>query len=451
MAGATSRLRLLVVDDSADTRELLLRNLASQGYDVVAAADVPEALRVLDSGHVDLVITDYKMPGTSGLDLVKYVRDNLKDTEIMMITGYPSVEGAVAAVKSGAEEYLSKPFTREELLASVTRAIEKLRLRQSGSAHLERRVATTLGLVGESAAMQEVFRAIARVAGSLSPALILGENGTGKRLIARAIHDSSTLSKATFVTVNCLDYPEDQFERLFRGQVLEPAQGRVEIQAGWLGLADGGTLYLEEITELPHVAQTVVAHALEEKAYRPLGATQSTRLNLRLLVGASRDLRVLVNRGTFREDLFIRLTMQTIAVPTLQERDNDVLLLAGHFLDRFSRELGRRVPRFSDHALEAVKNYPWPGNVTELQNLMHRLVSKADLETIDVPDLPPSMRAGMFQKAILNRSLAELELEHIRNVIANVGGNKTQAAEILGITRKTLREKLKHSDRRKSS
>ncbi|MDD4051683.1 MAG: sigma-54 dependent transcriptional regulator [candidate division Zixibacteria bacterium] len=443
MARNNSKGRLLIVDDSADTRELLQRILSSQGYEVLGAVGVAEALKLLEGTRVDLVITDLKMPGISGLDLVRHIRENLKESEVMMITGYPSVEGAVAAVKSGAEEYLPKPFTREELLAAVDRVMEKLALRRVGSIQIDRRIADTLGIVGESEAMQKVLKAVSKAAAGATPVLVTGEYGTGKELIARAIHYSGSRAEAPFVTVNCMGNPDEYCEKQLYGYRQSTGAGAMETRMGFLQFAEGGTLYLKEVSNLSYAMQTKLFRLLEDRQYREIGSADVRPTNFQVIADSDKNLRALVDKGAFREDLFIRLSMNTISVPALRERGNDVVLLARHYLTKLSKEIGRPVPRFSDHALEVLKNYSWPGNIGELQNLIQRLVTETDGDVIDVPDFPAPMRYSVLGTTGLNRSLAEMEIEHIRNVIASVGGNKTQAAEILGITRKTLREKLK--------
>ena len=397
-----------------------------------------------------MVITDLKMPGISGLDLVRHIRENLKDSEVMMITGYPSVEGAVAAVKSGAEEYLPKPFTREELLAAVDRVMEKLALRRVGNVPVDRRIADTLGVVGESEAMQKVLKAVSKAAAGTTPVLITGEYGTGKELVARAIHYSGPRAGAPFVTINCMGNPEEYCERQLFGYRQSAGAGATETRMGFLQFAEGGTLYLKEVSNLSYAMQTKIFRLLEDRQFRAIGSADVRPINFQVIADSDKDLRALVNKGAFREDLFIRLSMNTIFVPALRDRDNDVVLLARHYLTKLSKEIGRSAPRFSDHALEVLRNYSWPGNIGELQNLIQRLAAETDSDVIDVPDFPAPMRYSVLGTTGLNRSLAEMEIEHIRNVIVSVGGNKTQAAEILGITRKTLREKLKQRARPKA-
>jgi DNA-binding NtrC family response regulator len=442
MTGGSTKNRLLVVDDSHDTRELLQRNLSSQGYEVVTAGDVKTALRILESAQVDLVITDLKMPGASGLQLVQHVKEHVKGTAVIMITGYPSVEGAVAAVKSGAEEYLTKPFTQQELFAVVGRVMATRGLPKAGRVQHTRQIANPLGIVGESKAMREVLDAVSRAAATANPVLITGERGTGTPLLARAIHYTSPRAAAPFVVVHCGGVPEEILERQLFGEAAETSAAGTESRAGFLLLAGDGTLFLHDISELPYGIQARLVRALEENAFRAVGSTRAHTIAFRLIAASHRDLRPLVGRGLFRDDLFLRLSATTIAVPAVRERGNDALLLAEHFLRRFASELGRPVPSFSPRAVEAVTRYSWPGNVAELQNCIQQLVSTTSTGIIDVSALPEPMRYWLRATPGVNRSLAEVEADYIRNVLASVGGNKTRAAEILGINRKTLREKL---------
>ncbi len=435
--------RLLIVDDVPDTLEVLERNLTRQGFQVYTATSVAQAVRLLEAAPVDLVITDLKMPSSSGLDLVRHVRENLKNTEVMMITGYPSIEGAVQAVKSGAEEYLPKPFTQEELLAAVRGALAKLHLRREGHAAGPRPQTALPGLLGESAPMRKVFDAIHKAAGTSATVLITGESGTGKELVARAIHYGSPRAAAPFVPVNCGGIPEQLLESELFGHMKGAFTGATETRAGFFQTAEGGTILLDEVSEMSLAMQVKLLRVMQDKEICMVGSTRPRTVDVRILAATNMDLPGLVGKGAFREDLFYRLNVIAIAIPPLRERDRDVLLLANQFAAKFAKEYGKDPPEFSDNALSVLKTYPWPGNVRELENLVQRLVVMSDGPVLDVPDLPPVMRFSALKEPSLNRTLAEVEAEHIRNVLANVGGNKTRAAEILGIDRKTLREKLK--------
>jgi DNA-binding NtrC family response regulator len=443
MAPSIEKEHILVVDDAPNTLEVLRRNLESQGYKVFTAPGVVEAIKFLESTPVDLVITDLKMPKVSGLDLVRHVRENLKETEVMMITGYATVEGAVRAVKTGAEEYLPKPFTDEELFSAVRRSLDKLHARRAGLAKEHQAPRDTYGILGESAEIQKVLEAIVKVSPTSATVLITGESGTGKELVARAIHYSSPRAAAPFVPVNCGGIPEQLLESELFGYVKGAFTGATESRAGFFQTADGGTIFLDEISDTSPSMQIKLLRVLQDKEVCMVGARRARKVDVRILAATNKDLFSLVKKGAFREDLFFRLNVITIPVPPLRQRDNDILLLAHYFAVKFAGELGKPMPRFSDKALQVLRTYDWPGNVRELENVIQRLVVMTDGDIIEVPDMPPLMRFSALRETGLHRTLAEVEAEYIHNVLASVDGNKTQAAKILGIDRKTLREKLK--------
>lgn len=444
MKPAMERERLLVVDDSPATLEMLQRTLSARNYRVWMASSVSEAIHILSQNPVDLVITDLKMPGESGLDLIRHVRENLKKTEVMMITGYPSIESAVQAVKTGAEEYLSKPFTDEELLAAVGRAIEKLHRRLAAEEPGLAAPAKTLGLIGESEALQKVFYSIAKAASTRATVLLSGESGTGKEMVARAIHyGSPKRGSAPFVPVNCGAIPETLLESELFGHVRGAFTGATETRAGFFQTADGGTIFLDEISEMSPAMQVKLLRVLEDKKVCMVGSSRYQDVNVQIISATNKDLLLLVKKGSFREDLFFRLNVIAIEIPPLRERGEDILLLIRHFVAKYSRELGRTAPQFTEPALDILRNYHWPGNVRELENVIQNLVVMTDGDRIEVPDLPSLMRFSALQKIGFHRPLAEVEAEYIRNVLSGVKGNKTEAAKILGIDRKTLREKLK--------
>lgn len=434
---------LLVVDDSPATLEVLRRNLTDRGFRVFAAPGAEAALEILEREAIDLVITDMKMPRVSGLELVRHVRENHRDVEVMMITGFASIQGAVEAVKSGAEEYLAKPFTDEELFAAVDRSLGRLRdrrRRQAGALHTPR---TPTGLLGNSDAMAGVFRAISRAAGTSATVLITGESGTGKELVARAIHYTGPRAASPFVPVNCGGIPETLLESELFGHVKGAFTGAVDSRAGFFQTAEGGTIFLDEVGEMSPTMQVKLLRVLQDKRVCMVGSTKPRDVDLRIIAATNRELLPLVKRGAFREDLYYRLNVLPIALPPLRERGDDVVLLVQHFLERFSREQGRSVPSLSPRALDALRAYPWPGNVRELENVVQRLVVMSDGDTIDASDLPTLMRFSIDRSQGASRTLAEVEAEHIRAVLAASDGNKSRAARTLGIDRKTLREKLK--------
>jgi DNA-binding NtrC family response regulator len=443
MTKSEKKERILIVDDAPETLEVLQRNLTSKGYHVYTAPGVDDALRVLDAGQIDLVITDYKMPRVSGLDMVRHVRENFKDTEIMMITGYASIGGAVEAVKFGAEDYLAKPFTDVELFKAVEHALNKLKVRRSARAGPDREISETYGLLGESNAIRKVFDVIGKAAKTLATVLITGESGTGKELVARAIHYRSQRASAPFVPVNCGGIPEGLLESELFGHVKGAFTGATETRAGFFQTADGGTIFLDEIGETSVAMQVKLLRVLQDKEVCMVGDAKPRKVDVRIVAATNKDLRSLVRKGLFREDLFFRLSVITMAIPPLAERAKDVLILAQHFITKFAREMDKPPIRLSEGVLRAFENYDWPGNVRELENVVQRLVVMTDGDIVDAPDLPSLMRFSAPRRNQLHRKLAEVEREYVRNVLASVRGNKTRAAEILGIDRKTLREKLK--------
>lgn len=433
--------RILIVDDSLDTLEVIGRNLKSKMYKVFSAGSVDEAIKILGKMPIDLVVTDMKMPRLSGLDLVRYIKENFKDTEVMMITGYPSVEGAVAAVKTGAEEYLAKPFTDEELLLTVKRSLDKLRAKKATGKRLKK--ISFQGIIGSSSVMQKVFRSIEKAALIGATVLISGESGTGKELVARAVHYNSSRSSAPFVPVNCGGIPETLLESELFGHVKGAFTGATESRAGFFQTADGGTIFLDEISNTGLFMQAKLLRVLEDKQVYMVGASRPRKVDLRILAATNKNLSELVKNKVFREDLFYRLNVVSIFLPPLRERGDDITLLIYHFADKFAKEVGKPIPRFSDKALRILKNYSWPGNVRELENVIQHIIVMNDCDLIDVPDLPEHMRFSVLPQKDINKTLEEAQTEYIRDVFMGANKNITKAAKILNIDRKTLREKLK--------
>lgn len=433
--------RILVVDDAPDTLELIQRNLSSEGYGVFTAGDVAEAIKLLESAAVDLVITDMKMPEVSGFDLIRHVRENSPDTEMMMITGYPSVPDAVKAVKTGAEEYLPKPFTDEELLSAVERVLNKLRLRRKARGVESEVKSTYHGLIGESKAMRVINDEIGKAATTDATVLISGESGTGKELVARAVHYASDRASAPFIPVNCGAIPSELMESELFGYVKGAFTGARETRAGFFQTADGGTIFLDEISETSQSMQVKLLRVLQDKEIYMVGSRRPQKPDVRIEAATNKDLFSLVEKTVFRDDLYYRLAVITIDVPPLRDRGDDIILLTSHFLAKYAKELEKPAPELSDGVIDIIKGYNWPGNVRELENFIQRLVVMSESDTIDVQDLPSLMRFRAPGKSGLNRTLEEVEAEHIANVLGSVNGNKTKAAEILDIDRKTLRKK----------
>ncbi|MFP4458884.1 MAG: sigma-54-dependent transcriptional regulator [Candidatus Zixiibacteriota bacterium] len=433
--------KLLIVDDSVDTLEILRRNLSKGDYEIYTATSVKEALAFLDTMQVDLVITDLKMPEVSGMELVRFINENLENTQIMMITGYASLDSAIEAVKTGAEEYLPKPFTIEELKAAVEGVLKKLHDRRKAH-QIEGPMKSRFGLVGESKPMQKIFRIIQKAASVDATVLITGESGTGKELVSRAIHYSSSREQSPFVPVNCGGIPEELLESELFGHVKGAFTGASETRAGFFQTADGGSILLDEIGETSKSMQVKLLRALQDKQITMVGSRKPHKVDVRIIAATNKNLMDMVSKGTFRDDLFYRLNVINIEIPPLRERGDDILLLTNNFLERYSKEIGRKTPVLSDDVIKIFKHYEWPGNVRELENILKRLVVMAEGDIIETTDLPQHMRFCISPNSGIDRTLKEVEAEHIRNVMAYTNGNKTHAAKILEIDRKTLRSKI---------
>jgi two-component system, NtrC family, response regulator HydG len=436
---------ILIIDDSPDTLEIIARNLSERGYRLLTATSAGEGLALLEDNNVDLVITDLKMPKVDGMEVIHHIKDNYTATEVMMITGYATVAGAVEAVKLGAEEYLAKPFTEDELNAAVERALCKLehkRFRKSPRTETE----SFHGLYGKTPGMTRVFEMITKVAPTPATVLITGESGTGKELIARAIHYRSPRAAEPFVTINCGAIPENLLESELFGYVKGAFTGAEKSRAGFFQTAHQGTIFLDEISETSLSMQVKLLRVLQEKEICMVGSSKSIPVDVRIIAATNKNLKDLIDKGLFREDLFYRLNVISIDVPPLRSRKEDIPILAEIFLHKYADSYGKAPVTMTERAEHALVRYEWPGNVRELENIMQRLVIIAGGGEIDVPDLPEIMHFSVRSGKRELKPLAELEKEQILATLEHTGNNKTQAAEILGIDRKTLREKLQRMD-----
>lgn len=430
---------ILIVEDNPDTLQMIARKLKAQGWAVSTASDVSIALPILEYERIDLVLTDYKMPQVTGLELIKHLRSHYGNLPVIMITGYPSIEGAVEAVKVGAEEYLSKPFTDEELLSAVQKAIDKLRLKKKSEQSV---VANPYGLIGNSQPMQELYTRIRKSTTNSATVLIQGESGTGKELVARAIHYHSRVGKAPFVPVNCGAIPESLLEAELFGYLKGSFTGASETRAGYFLTADGGSIFLDEISETSLSMQVKLLRVLQDKQVFMIGSKTPRKVNVRVIAATNKDLPLLVKQGGFRDDLYFRLNVLPIDIPSLREHADDIIPLALHFLEKYSAENSLKPPTLGEDAMASFMSYAWPGNVRELENLIYRLVILCEGQKIEVSDLPDYMKFTLNRSSDLSRSLKQVEEEHIKAVLASVQGNKSLAAKILGIDRKTLYNKL---------
>ena len=348
---------ILVVDEAPTAVDILRRNLETKAYRVLAASNVADAISILETAAVDLVVTDYKMPKVSGLDLIRHIRENFYGTEVIMVTGYASVKGAVEAVKMGAEEYLPKPYTDTELFAAVDKALKKQELRSIVQARKIGCKPDSHGMIGQSRPVRKMLREIEKASRSAATVLVLGESGTGKELVARAVHYGSSRASAPLVPVNCGAIPEKLLESELFGYVKGAFTGANESRAGFFQTADGGTILLDEVNEMSPSMQVKLLRVLQDKQVCMVGARKTQKIDVRIIASSNKDLRALVDKGAFREDLFFRLNVITITAPPLRERSGDIAALMAHFAGKFAAELGKAAPVFSDDVVRAFMSY----------------------------------------------------------------------------------------------
>ncbi|MDD4309096.1 MAG: sigma-54 dependent transcriptional regulator [Candidatus Cloacimonetes bacterium] len=435
--------QILVVDDNLDTLNILNRKLSSHGFTVTTVNDVSSALAVLETSQVDIVLTDYKMPKITGLELIRHLRAHYSQIPVIMLTGYPSIEGAVEAVKVGAEQYLSKPFTDNELFTAIEQALTKCKHKINNN---KLRLSNPYGIIGVSPQMQDLFSMIQKCTTNNATVLIHGESGTGKELVARAIHYHSHKNKAPFVPVNCGAIPESLLEAELFGYMKGSFTGATETRAGYFITADGGSIFLDEISETSLSMQVRLLRVLQDKQVHMIGSKTPRQINIRIIAATNKDLPLLVKQGGFREDLYFRLNVLPIYIPPLREHPEDIIPLVRHFSEKYASENTTKTPEFSEAAIQSLLSYAWPGNVRELENLVYRMVILIEGRDIDVQDLPNYMKFTLHHQQNLQRPLRVIEAEYIRNVLASVEGNKSIAAKILGIDRKTLYNKLNELD-----
>jgi DNA-binding NtrC family response regulator len=444
-----ARAVILVVDDDAAMCEFLKEELEREGFAVEVANGGRAGLERVKRGGVDLVVSDVRMPDLDGLDLLREVRALDPSLHVIIITGFGSIDTAIRAVKLGAYDFLVKPFEIDRLLPTIDKALAERALR-SEVVRLREEVSRRDrldNLIGRSPAMQEVFNLIRRVAGSQASVLITGDSGTGKELVARAIHAHGPRKARPFVAMNCSAIPETLLEsELFGYARGAHSTARLDRQ-GLLVEADGGTLFLDEIAEMPLPLQPKLLRVLQDGEVRPLGTNKVERVDVRVIAATNRDLAAHLREGHLREDLYYRLNVVQIHLPPLRARSEDVLPLAEHFLARSAARAGKSLRGFSESAKKIMLAYPFPGNVRELENMVERAVALAEGELIGPDDLPPVMRERRSQDRLATAvaqglTLDQLEREYIERVLESEGGNKTRAALRLGLDRKTLYRKL---------
>jgi len=444
MTALLQKENILLVDDDIDILELLQRHLKSMNYHTYKAVSVKEALYILKDTEIDLLVTDINMPEIDGLELVKYVTEHYPDMPKLVVTGFPSVEDASNVIKHGATDYLTKPFTKAELEIAVKKAFAS---KPNGQTFKRPPKPTQAangfdGMIGTSQSFQKVTQIIERVKDNRATVLVSGESGTGKELVARAIHYSGKFARAPFIAVNCGAIPEGLLEAELFGYTKGAFTGANENRDGFFQAANQGTIFLDEIGNAPLGVQNRLLRVLQEKEVTKVGSQKAEKLEVRVIAATNSDLEELIRKKTFREDLFYRLSVVTIEVPPLRERPSDIPLLVEKFLQKYGVEYKDRFVRISDEALEVLKRYSWPGNIRELENVVQRAVIMCD-GVIALQHLPDTLKYKIEFPKQGFKTLQEKEREYIEEVLLSTRGNKTKAAEILGINRKTLREKLK--------
>jgi len=439
---------ILVVEDEEKMRELLQKILLTEGYLVQTASNGSAALSMIEEHSFDIVLTDVKMPGLGGIELLKAVRGISKETYVIIMTAFGTIDSAVEAMKQGAYDYISKPFKMDEIRILMNKILDEKALRHEVNSlrrEVNRRYQYS-NIIGKSKGMQEIFELIERVSDGKSTVLIQGRSGTGKELVAKAIHYNGPRKDKPFMAVNCSAIPETLLESELFGHVKGAFTGAVTTKTGLFEEADGGTLFLDEIGDLSLSMQVKLLRVLQEREIKPVGGTESKKIDIRLITATHQDLAEKIRQGTFREALYYRLNVINIIIPPLKDRPEDIPLLARHFLNLYAKENNRSGMTVSREVLEAFINYPWTGNVRELENIIERAVILCKGNEITLEDLPPHFlkesRESLEKTDLSSLSLDEVEKEHIQRVLESVGGHKMKAAEILKIDRRTLYRKL---------
>ena len=465
------RKQVLIVDDEPNLRKILAAQLSRDGYDVLLAEDGEQGLATLREHHVDLVVTDLRMPKVDGMTLLREALKDQPELPIVMITAHGTVDTAVEALKLGAFDYLTKPFDKDEVRQVVAKA---LRTRQLADVEVTPTVTgkdipgAPFGIIGHSPGLTELFGVLERVADSPTTVLITGESGTGKELVARALHDHSSRSGKPFIKVNCAAIPKELIESELFGYERGAFTGAVSSKPGRFELANGGTLFLDEIGEIPVEMQVKLLRALQESEFERVGGIKTIHVDVRLVAATNRDLKKLIAAGGFREDLFYRLNVVSLRLPALRERSTDIPLLVDHFLAKFNERLKKSVAGVEPPAMDILCNYSWPGNIRELENVMERAVLFCDGPNLRVEDLPGELRglsaggsiappAGGDGAAVdiaslpadgglkehVKVAMSRLERDLVSRALKQTHGNVTHAARLLKISRKGLQLKMK--------
>ncbi len=443
-------LNLAIVDDERAIRDVCREVAQSLGFHAVVAESAEHAYRVLEAQAIDVVLLDLKLPGAGGLEALHQIKALRPDVEVIVITGHATVQSAVQAMKCGAYDYMTKPFSMDELRLILDRVSAHLKLKTENRT-LREKIKSKQGyggIVGRAPEMEKLYRMISKAAQSVHPVLILGESGTGKELVARSIHFSGPAHDKPFIPVDCGSLVPTLIESELFGYVKGAFTGAAQSKDGLLAVAEGGTVFLDEIGEMPVDLQAKLLRAIQEKEIRPVGSTKRISMNVRILAATNRDLEQAVAQGSFRRDLYFRLNVLNLRIPPLRERRQDIPLLIAYFLDRIARESGR-VRTLSDAAIKAILAFDWPGNVRELENCLERACALSSGPVLQVIDLPSTISGTNGHAAMDGNGstkivpMSELEKHTILSTITQLNGDKLLAARLLGIGKTTLYRKLK--------
>jgi two-component system, NtrC family, response regulator AtoC len=466
--------QVLIVDDEPNLRKILAAQLSRDGYEVMLAEDGEQGLALLREHHIDLVVTDLKMPKIDGMTLLRAALAEQPELPIVMITAHGTVDTAVEALKLGAFDYLTKPFDKDEVRQIVGKALKTRELAGEEATTAKEAEGARFGIIGQSAGLAELYTVLERVADSPTTVLITGESGTGKELVARALHDHSSRKGKPFIKVNCAAIPKELIESELFGYERGAFTGAVSSKPGRFELANGGTLFLDEIGEIPVEMQVKLLRALQESEFERVGGIKTMRVDVRLVAATNRDLKKLISQGAFREDLFYRLNVVSIRLPALRERASDTPLLVEHFLKKFNERLKKSVSGIEPEALELLAGYGWPGNIRELENVMERAVLFCDAQRLRVEDLPGELRGAVSVggsiapsadtpvdigtlpaegglKEHVKVAMSRLERDLVSRALKQTNNNVTHAARLLKISRKGLQLKMKELGLREGS
>ena len=449
---------ILLIDDEKNSRDVLHSLISASGHRVQSTESAEIALDILQQKSFGIIITDLNLPGASGIDILKWVKENTPDTSVILITGMGSAESAVTAMKEGAFDYINKPLNVKELLIVIDKALANRRLINENR-YLKQQLHGKYNfdnIIGSSPAMQRVFKLMEKIINTDSTVLILGESGTGKELVAKAIHFNSPRSNHSFVAINCGAIPSELLESELFGHVKGSFTGAIANKAGKFELANRGTIFLDEIATMPMILQSKLLRVLQEHEIERVGADSTVKLDVRVISATNAELEKSVKKGHFREDLFYRLNVIPIELPALRQRHEDIALLARHFLKKCCKEMERGNMTISKKALSAMEQYEWPGNVREIENVIERTVALTDGGIINVTDLPTSMSA-LYQRDMVKLAhpkvtseglnlpevLTSIEKEMIEEALRLSAGVKARAASLLHLNRTTLVEKMK--------